>query len=45
MLLWTAVSWEWIYYGQYDVLKQIGYLNENKYWWTMDIALKNKNNR
>ncbi len=43
MLLWTAVSWEWMYYGQFDVLEQIGYLNDKKYWWTMEIALRNKN--
>lgn len=41
MLLLTAVSWEWMYYGQYDVLLELRPLTEKKYWWTMDIALRN----
>ncbi len=40
MLLYTYFTWEWQYYGHYDVLKQIFPLNEEKYWWTMDIALR-----
>lgn len=43
MLLRTVAFWEWIYYGQYDVLIELWPLNEKKYWWTMDIALRNKN--
>jgi len=41
MLLRTSVSWEWMYYGQYDVLHELWPLTEKKYWWTMDIALRN----
>lgn len=41
MLYYTFLSWEWQYYGQYDVLKQLWPLNSEKYWWTMDIALRN----
>jgi len=41
MLLLTAVSCEWMYYGQYDVLLELRPLTEKKYWWTMDIALRN----
>jgi len=40
MLIRTYISWEWLYYGQYDVLNELWPLNEEKYWWTMDIALQ-----
>lgn len=40
MLIRTYISWEWLYYGQYDVLNELWPLNEEKYWWTMDIALR-----
>ena len=40
----TFHTWEWEYYGQYDVLKQFLVLSETTYWWSMDIALKTKNN-
>lgn len=39
MLVRTYFTLEWVYYGQYDVLLSI-YLTERKYWWTMDIALR-----
>ena len=41
MLLRTSVSWEWVYYGQFDVLQELWPLTEKKYWWTMEIALRN----
>ncbi|WP_271770212.1 hypothetical protein [Aquimarina algiphila] len=40
MLFRTFISWEWQYYGQFDVLKALWFLNSKKYWWTMDIALR-----
>lgn len=43
MLIRTYASWEWQYYGQFDVLHELWPLTEKKYWWTMDIALRNKN--
>jgi hypothetical protein len=42
MLMRTYASWEWIYYGQYDVLSELWPLTKKKYWWTMDIALRKK---
>lgn len=42
MLFRTFFSWEWIYYGQFDVLKQLWPMSYKKYWWTMEIALRNK---
>ncbi|PKV50033.1 hypothetical protein ATE84_2079 [Aquimarina sp. MAR_2010_214] len=42
MLILTFFSWEWMYYGQFDVLKQLWPLNQKKYWWTMEIALRSK---
>lgn len=39
MLVRTYFTWEWIYYGQYDVLLAM-WLTESKYWWAMDIALR-----
>lgn len=42
MLLRTYASWEWVYYGHYDVLNEFRPLNEREYWWTMEIALKRK---
>ncbi len=44
MLAQTFITWEWVYYGQYDVLYAIQPLNETEYWWTMNIALREKNN-
>ena len=40
MMLRTWHTWEWVYYGQYDVLDSLRPLNKKKYWWTMDIALR-----
>jgi len=40
----TYFSWEWIYYGQFDVLEVLYPLRENKYWWTMEIALRDSEN-
>lgn len=40
MLMRTFATWEWIYYGQWDVLAELWPLNPEKYWWTMDIALR-----
>ena len=42
MLAYTYISMEWVYYGQYDVLIQLFPLSEEKYWWTMQIALRNE---
>ncbi len=36
----AAISWEWQYYGQYDVLRQFFPLKKKTYWWTMEIALR-----
>ena len=43
MLLQTMFSLEWVYYGQFDVMQQIFPMTEKMYWWTMDIALRQKN--
>ncbi|UTW66314.1 hypothetical protein KFE94_16940 [bacterium SCSIO 12643] len=40
MLIRTYASWEWVYYGQFDVLSELWPLSAKKYWWTMDIALR-----
>jgi len=40
MLITTMFSMEWVYYGQFDILKQIWPLTSKKYWWTMEIALR-----
>ena len=40
MLLRTYVSWEWVYYGQHDVLSELFPLTKKKYWWAMEIALR-----
>ncbi|MFT6707836.1 MAG: hypothetical protein ACJATF_002692 [Flavobacteriales bacterium] len=40
MLAQTYISWEWQYYGQYDVLTQLQPITEERYWWTMEIALR-----
>lgn len=42
MLSLTSATWEWAYYGQYDVLNQFMFLSEKTYWWTMEIALRQK---
>ena len=34
---------EWVYLGQYDVLRTITPLSKNFYWYTMEIALRNLN--
>lgn len=39
MYLATYFSMEWVYYGQFDLLRQM-IPSEKKYWWTMEIALK-----
>ena len=39
-LLRTLITWEWGYYGQYHVLTELWPLTKEKYWWTMDIALR-----
>ncbi|WP_188460470.1 hypothetical protein [Marivirga lumbricoides] len=39
-LIRTMVTWEWVYYGQYDVLCELWPLTQKKYWWTMDVALR-----
>ncbi len=39
-LITTMATWEWIYYGQYDVLSELWPLTQEKYWWTMDVALR-----
>ena len=41
-LIRTMATWEWIYYGQYDVLNELWPLTREKYWWTMDVALRKK---
>ena len=43
MLIRTSVSWEWQYYGHFDVLHELWPVTKKKYWWTMDIALRNEN--
>ncbi|MEM6262929.1 MAG: hypothetical protein AAGI38_10510 [Bacteroidota bacterium] len=40
MLIRTYAGWEWMYYGQQEVLNELWPLNQKKYWWTMDIALR-----
>lgn len=40
----TMVSWEWVYYGHYEVLCELWPLTAKKYWWTMDIALRGNDN-
>jgi hypothetical protein len=45
MMAHTYLSWEWVYYGQYDVLRQLWPMTEKKYWWTMEIALRNNTKR
>lgn len=44
MLVKTYFTWEWLYYGQWDVLKEMWPLTHKKYWWTMDVALRKKCN-
>jgi hypothetical protein len=39
-LIRTMATWEWVYYGQYDVLTELWPLTRKKYWWTMDVALR-----
>lgn len=41
-MLRTMATWEWVYYGQYDVLTELWPLTSEKYWWTMDIALRKR---
>ncbi|MBS1612898.1 MAG: hypothetical protein JST49_08770 [Bacteroidetes bacterium] len=40
MMFRTYATWDWVYYGQYHVLDSLRPLNKKKYWWTMDIALR-----
>lgn len=40
----TVFSLEWAYYGQIHVLKTSLLLSHKKYWWTMEIALRNNKN-
>jgi hypothetical protein len=40
MSLFTYLSWEWVYYGHYDVLTQLKPMSAKTYWWTMEIALR-----
>lgn len=42
MMAQTLISWEWQYYGQYDVLTQLQPVTDERYWWTMEIALREK---
>ncbi len=34
-------AWEWVYLGQFDYLNWAPFISRKKYWWTMDIALRN----
>ncbi len=40
MLSSNAFAWEWQYLGQFDYLKWT-LLTKKKYWWSMEIALRN----
>ena len=40
MLMRTYATWEWIYYGQWDVMSELWPMTAKKYWWTMDVALR-----
>lgn len=40
MLAKTYLTWEWMYYGQWDVLHELWPMSSKKYWWTMEIALR-----
>ncbi len=40
MYLVNSYAWEWVYFGQFDYLKQVPWSRE-KYWWSMEIALRN----
>ncbi len=42
MLVSTYLTLEWVYYGQWDVMRETWPVNKKKYWWTMDIALRKK---
>lgn len=42
MLIRTSVTWEWLYYGQWDVMHELWPMTKNKYWWTMELALRQK---
>ncbi len=44
MMAQTFLSLEWQYYGQYDVLTQLQPITEQRYWWTMEIALREDRN-
>jgi hypothetical protein len=37
----NAYAWEWIYLGQFDYLMWTTILTNKKYWWTMNLALRN----
>lgn len=34
-------AWEWVYLGQFDYLNWAPFISRKRYWWTMDIALRN----
>lgn len=40
MLSTNSLVWEWVYLGQFDYLRWT-YLTRKKYWWSMEIALRN----
>ena len=40
MLFYNSFVWEWVYLGHYDYLRWT-WLTKRKYWWSMDIALRN----
>ena len=41
MLFTNSVVWEWCHLGQHDYLTWTSFLSKKKYWWTMEIALRN----
>jgi hypothetical protein len=43
MLLVNSIVWEWVHLGQFDYLNWTTFLFKSKYWWTMEIALRNLN--
>lgn len=40
MLALCYLTWEWVYMGHYDYLRSV-VLTPKKYWWSMEIALRN----
>lgn len=42
MIMWVSLySWTWTYLGHFDCLSWGSRLSAKRYWWTMDIALRN----